>query len=190
VDSQRAEVTRLLREWSEGREGSLDALVPHVYGELRRLAARYLRQERAGHTLQATALVHEAFLKLIDQDASWQNRAHFFGVAAQLMRRILVDYARGHGAAKRGGGVAHVELDEAVLPAPALDIDLLALDEALTRLAALDEQQARIVELKFFGGLTLDETAEVMHISPATVSREWTIARAWLFLALKEPAAS
>ena len=185
MDSHRAEVTRLLRQWSEGHEGSLDALLPHVYGELRRQAARFLRQERPGHTLQATALVHEAFLKLVDQHASWQNRAQFFGIAAQLMRRILVDHARGHGAAKRGGGAARVELDEAMVAAVALDVDLLALDEALTRLAAIDERQARIVEMKFFGGLTLDETAEVLHISAATVSREWTIARAWLFLALK-----
>ena len=187
MDSQQAEVTRLLRQWSEGREGSLDALVPHVYDELRRLAGRYLQRERPGHTLQATALVHEAFLKLVDQHAPWQNRAHFFGVAAQLMRRILVDYAREHAAAKRGGGVARVELDEAAVGAMGIDINLLALDEALTRLAALDGRQARIVELKFFAGLTLEETAEVLDISAATVSREWTIARAWLFLALKEP---
>jgi RNA polymerase sigma factor (TIGR02999 family) len=188
MDPDRAEVTRLLQQWSEGREGSLDALVPHVYGELRRLAAQYLRRERQGHTLQATALVHEAFVKLVDQQAAWRNRAHFFGVAAQLMRRILVDHARSRAADKRGGGIPHLALEEALVPAAALDIDLLALDEALTRLAALDPQQARIVELKFFGGLTLDETAAVLHVSAATVSRDWTIARAWLLLALKDAA--
>ena len=149
--------------------------------ELRKLAASYLRRERRDHTLQPTALVNEAFLKLVDQRAvRWQNRAHFFGIAAQAMRRILVDHARAHASSKRGGEMRKVPLDEAVQIGGGGDVDLLALDEALTRLAALDPQQSRIVELRFFGGLTMEETAEVMHISPATIGREWRIAKAWL----------
>jgi RNA polymerase sigma factor (TIGR02999 family) len=180
-----AEVTRLLQRWSVGRQDALDQLVPVIYGELRRLAASYLRRERADHTLQPTALVHEAFLKLVDQrDVRWQNRAHFFGIAAQLMRRILVDHARAHGASKRGAGERPLSLDEALVAAPSSDVDLLALDEALTRLAAIDSQQSQVVELRFFGGLTMEETAEVLHISPATVGREWTLARAWLYAEL------
>lgn len=181
-----ADVTGLLQQWSGGRQESLDELLPHVYAELRRLAARYLRRERFGHTLQPTALVHEAFLKLVGQDVQWQNRAHFFAIAAKLMRRILIDHARGHGAGKRGGGALHVPLDDVQVPVGGADVDLIALDEALTRLAAIDPQQSRIVEMKFFGGLTIDEIAEVLRISPATVSRDWTIARAWLFGALKK----
>src|SRR4030095_13956518 len=151
-----------------------------------RLAASYIRRERRDHTLQATALVHEAFIKLVDQRAvRWQNRAHFYGIAAQSMRRILVDHARAHTAGKRGAGDQKVSLDAAELAGAMPDIDVLALDEALTRLAALDPQQSRVVELRFFGGLTLEETAEVMKISPATVGREWTMAKAWLFAELK-----
>ena len=183
-----ADVTRLLQQWSNGQEQALDRLVPHIHGELRTLAASYLRRERPDHTLQPTALVNEAFLKLIDQRAvKWQNRAHFFGIAAQAMRRILVDHARAHAADKRGGDVRKVPLDAATLIGPAVDVDLLALDEALTRLAALDPQQSRIVELRFFGGLTIEETAEVMNISPATIGREWRMARAWLSAELARP---
>lgn len=179
------EVTQLLQQWGVGRHDALDELLPVIYGELRRLAASYLRRERADHTLQPTALVHEAFLKLVDQrDVRWQNRAHFFGIAAQMMRRILVDGARAHGAAKRGAGQRPLSLDEALVAAPSSDVDLIALDEALTRLAAVDPQQSRVVELRFFGGLTMAETAEVLHISPATVGREWTLAKAWLYAEL------
>jgi len=186
VQSPRSEVTRLLQQWTEGRQDALDQLVPQVYAELRRLASSYLRRERPNHTLQATALVHEAFLKLIDQRAvRWQNRAHFFGIAAQAMRRILVDHARAHAAGKRGAGDRPVSLDETLVVTGAPDFDLLALDEVLTRLATIDPQQSRVVELRFFGGLTLEETAEVMQISPATVGREWTLAKAWLYAELQ-----
>jgi RNA polymerase sigma-70 factor, ECF subfamily len=181
VEAAQAEVTQLLQQWSNGQEQALDRLVPHIHQELRKLAAGYLRRERPDHTLQPTALVNEAFLKLIDQRAvRWQNRAHFFGIAAQAMRRILVDHARTHGAHKRGGGLRQVPLEDDHLVGGTVDVDLLALDEALTRLAALDPQQSRIVELRYFGGLTLEETAEVMRISPATIGREWRIAKAWL----------
>ena len=182
MDRPSGEVTRLLQEWSNGQEQALDRLVPHIHHELRKLAASYMRKERPDHTLQPTALVNEAFLKLIDQRAvKWQNRAHFFGIAAQAMRRILVDHARAHAAGKRGDGVRKVSLDDAMMIGGTVDIDLIALDEALTRLAAIDPQQSRVIELRYFGGLTMDETAEVMHISPATVGREWRMAKAWLF---------
>jgi RNA polymerase sigma factor (TIGR02999 family) len=185
MTSSRAEVTQLLQEWCVGRQDALEELLPAIYGELRQLAASYLRRERRDHTLQATALVHEAFVKLVDQrEVRWQNRAHFFGIAAQAMRRILVDHARAHAASKRGAGERPLSLDEALVVAPASDIDFLVLDEALTRLAALDPQQSKVVELRFFGGLTIDETAEVLHISPATVGREWTLAKAWLYAEL------
>jgi RNA polymerase sigma factor (TIGR02999 family) len=178
----RSDVTELLQQWSSGRREALDQLLPQVYAELRRLAASYFRRERPHHTLQPTALVHEAFVKLVDQRAvQWQNRAHFFGIAAQLMRRILVDHARARDAAKRGAGEAHLSLEEWQLTAPGVDFEILALDEALTRLASMDPQQSRVVELRFFAGLTMDETAEVLHVSPATVGREWTLARAWLY---------
>jgi RNA polymerase sigma factor (TIGR02999 family) len=181
-----SEVTELLQQWSDGRREALDQLLPRLYAELRRLAASYLRRERPNHTLQPTALVHEAFVKLVDQRAvRWQNRAHFFGIAAQVMRRVLVDYARAHDAAKRGSGEAPLTLDDRLVAGPGVDIDVLALDEALTRLASIDAQQSRVVELRFFGGLTMDETAEVLHISPATVGREWTLAKAWLYAELK-----
>src|SRR4051812_26428659 len=181
MDPARAEVTQLLQQWSNGQEQALDRLLPQIHDELRKLAASYLRRERPDHTLQPTALVNEAFLKLVDQrKARWQNRAHFFGIAAQAMRRILVDHARAHSAGKRGGEFRRVALDEAHAIGRSVDVDLLALDEALTRLATMDPQQSRIVELRFFGGLTTDETAEVMHISPATIGREWRMAKAWL----------
>jgi len=174
-------VTQLLLAWGNGDRDALEGLVPVVYGELRRIAGRYLRHERPEHTLQPTALVHEAYLKLIDQQrARWQNRAQFFGVAAQLMRRILVDHARTRVAAKRGGGVRPVTLVDAAGASPARGIDVLALDEALTRLTSLYPEQGRLVELRFFGGLTIEETAETMGLSPATVKRQWAVARAWL----------
>ena len=189
MDRLSAEVTRLLQQWSSGQEQALDRLMPQVHAELRKLAARYLRKERASHTLQPTALVNEAFLKLVDQrSVKWQNRAHFFGIAAQAMRRILVDHARAHGAGKRGGGDRRVSLDDVLAISGTVDIDVLALDEALTRLAAIDPQQSRIVELRYFGGLTMEETAEVMQISPATVGREWRMAKAWLFAELSRTA--
>lgn len=183
---RQADVTELLQQWSEGRQEALDRLLPMVYSELKRLAAIYIHRERREHTLQATGLVHEAFLKLVDQRAvRWQNRAHFFGIAAQLMRRILVDYARERGAAKRGAGVPQLSLDEALIMAEERDVDLVALDEMLSRLAVIDPQQSRIVELRFFGGLTMEETAEVLHISRATVARDWTLAKAWLHARLR-----
>lgn len=189
MDRPSADVTRLLQQWSNGQEQALDRLMPQVHAELRKLAGRYLRKERATHTLQPTALVNEAFLKLVDQrSVKWQNRAHFFGIAAQAMRRILVDHARAHGAGKRGGGERRVSLDGAVAITGNVDIDVLALDEALTRLAAIDPQQSRVVELRYFGGLTMEETAEVMQISPATVGREWRMAKAWLFAELSRTA--
>ncbi len=175
------EVTTLLMEWNNGQAEALEQLMPLVYNELRQIAKRYLRKERADHTLQTTALVHEAYIRLIDQkQANWQNRAQFFGVAAQMMRRILVDHARGHAADKRGGGAAKLSLDEAIEIADQKEVDLIALDDALTHLAELDEQQSRVVELRFFGGLTVEETAEVMKLSPATIKREWSMAKAWL----------
>ena len=184
-----SEVTELLRQWGDGRADALDRLLPLIHGELRRLAASYMRRERPDHTLQPTALVNEAFLKLVDQKAvRWQNRAHFMGIAAQAMRRILVDHARGRSAGKRGAGERPVPLDDAIVFADLPDADVLALDEALTRLAVFDPQQSRVVELRFFGGLTMEETAAALHISPATVGREWTLAKAWLYAELqREP---
>jgi RNA polymerase sigma factor (TIGR02999 family) len=177
-----SEITRMLQEWSGGKQEALDALLPLVYAELHRQASRYLRRERQDHTLQTTALIHEAYLKLIDQrTVNWQNRAHFFGIAAQAMRRILVDYARGRNRAKRGGIGEDLPLEEAALiVSEERRIDLVALDEALTRLAKFDEQQARIVELRYFSGLSIEETAEVLGISPATVKSDWNVAKAWL----------
>ena len=177
-----AHITQLLIAWSDGRREALDDLMPIVYADLKRVAAGYMRREAAGHALQPTALVHEAYVRLVDQkQVKWRNRAHFFGVAAVLMRRILVDHARRRRAEKRGGDWERVTLagDEAVANSHK-EIDVLALDEALERLAQFDPQQERIVELRYFGGLTIDETAEVVGISAATVVREWTIAKAWL----------
>ena len=181
TEKDQAQLTELLQQVNSGREDALEQLMPVVYGELRRQAARYLRRERQNHTLQPTALVNEAFLKLIDQrNVRWQNRAHFFGIAAQAMRRIMIDHARTRQRIKRGGVQHAVTLDEAMIAGEARSIDVLALDEALTRLAALDERQARIVELRFFGQLSVEETAEVTGLSPATIKREWAMARAWL----------
>ncbi len=173
----------MLREWSGGKQEALDALLPLVYEELRRQASRYLRRERAGHTLQTTALIHETYLKLIDQrEVNWQNRAHFFSIAAQAMRRILVDYARQRHREKRGGIGEDLPIEAAALAVSGeRSIDLVALDEALTRLAAFDERQARIVELRYFSGLSVEETAEALRISPATVKNDWRTAKAWLF---------
>jgi RNA polymerase sigma factor (TIGR02999 family) len=171
----------LLVRWRDGDRDALESLMPMVYGELRRLAHHYLQRERSDHTLQSTALVHEAYLRLAGQNPpQWQNRAHFFGIAAHLMRQILVEYARGHAAAKRGGGACKLALDEANELPQQLDVDVIALDGALERLTALDAQQSRIVELRFFAGLTIEDTSEVLGISPATVKRDWTSARAWL----------
>jgi RNA polymerase sigma factor (TIGR02999 family) len=174
------DVSQLLIDWSHGDREALSRLMPLVYDELRRLAGSYLRRERPDHTLQPTALVHEAFIKLVGQELSLQNRAHFFGVAAQVMRCILVDHARGHETAKRGGGAQRFTLEEVMDTPLESQVDLLALDDALNDLARLDPQQARIVELRYFGGLTIEETAEVLGISPATVKREWRLARTWL----------
>jgi RNA polymerase sigma-70 factor, ECF subfamily len=174
-------ITQLLLRWSGGDSSAREELMPLVHGELRRLAAKYMRRERVNHTLQPTALVNEAYLRLVDQQkVKWQNRAQFFGLAARLMRNILVDHARSHQAAKRGGQQYSVSLSRAdrVLEKP--EIDLVALHEALERLAVHDTQKSRIVELRFFGGLTIDETAEVLDISHATVERDWKMARAWL----------
>ena len=174
-------VTELLERWSAGDKEALKQLMPLVYDELHRLAGAYLRRERHDHTLQPTALVNEAFLKLVDQHSMrWQNRAQFYGVAAQLMRRILVDHARVHNAAKRDIDRYQVRLDNIGGFGKRPDADLLALHDVLNRLAEIDPEQSRLVELKFFGGLTIEETAEVMHISHATVEREWKIAKAWL----------
>ena len=175
------EVTRLLASWSRGDVEAREALIPLVYGELRRLAASYLRRERSDHTLQPTALVHEAYMRLVEQKSvQWQNRGHFFAITAQLMRRILVDHARTHLADKRGSGAPKVPLTEAIVMSQERPSELLALDEGLTRLAALDPQQARVVELRIFGGLTVEETAGVLGISAATVKRNWSMAKAWL----------
>jgi RNA polymerase sigma factor (TIGR02999 family) len=180
-------ITELLIDWGKGDQAALEKLMPLVYNELRRLASNYLRRERASHTLQPTALVNEAYLKLVDQrNAKWQNRAHFFGISAQLMRRILVDHARQHQAAKRGGSnQQRLSITSAEQFAPQLEVDLLALNEALEELAKMDPQQGRIVELKFFGGLSIEETAEVLGIGHATVERDWKMARAWLRRQLK-----
>ena len=175
-------ITQLLIDWSKGDQAALEKLMPLVYDELRRLASNYLRRERASHTLQPTALVNEAYLKLVDQrHAKWQNRAQFFGISAQLMRRILVDHARQHQAVKRGGAKQQrLSITSAERVAKQPEIDLLALNEALDELTIMDPQQAQIVELKFFGGLSIEETAEVLGISHATVERDWKMARAWL----------
>lgn len=183
------QVTSLLLRWRGGDKAALDALMPLVYDELRRLARHYLQRERADHTLQSTALVHEAYARLIGQNSpDWQNRAHFFGVAAQLMRQILVDYARSHRAAKRGGSVCKLPLDDADSHASKADIDVIALDDALQSLAKLDPQQSRVVELRFFAGLSIEDTSEVLGLSPSTVKRDWNTARVWLYRELDRTA--
>ncbi len=183
------DVTELLEAMSTGKEGALDALIPVVHAEMRRQAARYLRRERQNHTLQPTALVNEAFLKLVEQrNVRWQNRAHFFGIAAQAMRRVLIDHARAQRRIKRGGPNQQVTLDDAMIREESRSIDVLALDQAMQRLAVIDERQARIVELRYFGGLSVEETAEVVGVSPATIKREWSMAKAWLHVTLSSPA--
>jgi RNA polymerase sigma-70 factor (ECF subfamily) len=175
------EVTQLLLAWSDGDKAALEELTRLVYAELRRLAERHMRRERAGHPLQTTALVNEAYVRLIDlRQVRWQNRAHFFGVAAQLMRHILVDFARARRRAERAGYKQQVPLDEAALVAKGRSAEFIALDDALQSLAAIDLRKSRIVELRYFGGLNVEETAEVLRISPRTVMREWNLARAWL----------
>ncbi|PYS90844.1 MAG: RNA polymerase subunit sigma-70 [Acidobacteria bacterium] len=181
---KQSEITVWLHEWSLGKEDALDALMPIVYAELHRQATNYLRHERVGHTLQATALINEAYLKLIDQrEVNWQNRAHFFAIAAQAMRRILVDHARSRHREKRGGNAEDLPLEAAEFAASpnGASVDLIALDEALTRLASLDERQSRIVELRFFSGMSVEETSEALGVSKATVKNEWRTAKAWLF---------
>ena len=179
--AEKQEVTQLLKKAQNGDRESLDRLLPLIYDELRRVAANQLQKERADHTLQATALVHEAYLRLLEQrDVDWQNRAHFFSIAAEMMRRILVNYAVQRKAQKRGDGAARLSLEEAVSFSDEKDFDLVALDDAMKQLAEYDELQARIVELRFFGGLTIEETAEVLQISDSTVKREWRMAKAWL----------
>jgi RNA polymerase sigma-70 factor (ECF subfamily) len=181
MDQAPEDVTVLLAEATKGDQQAASGLVPLVYDELRRLARHYMRRERADHTLQATALVNEAYLKLVQhQSVDWQNRAHFFGIAAWVMRHILVDHARGHGREKRGAGQQLVSLEEALVFSPEKSAELIKLDESLERLAKLDPRQGRIVELRFFGGLTVEETAHVLGISPKTVKREWSVAKAWL----------
>ena len=187
-EEPRRNVTELLQAWSGGDRAALDELLPHVQDELRGIARLQMRRERADHTLQPTALVNEAYLRLVNQNrVRWQDRAHFFAVAAQKMRRILVDHARKRGAEKRGGGEILVALDEGIDPGtPPEDVNVVALDEALEELAVLDERQSRVVEMRFFGGVTLKETAEALGVSPATVKRDWQTAKAWLFRRLHE----
>ena len=180
------EVTELLNDWGNGDQEALNRLMPLVYDELHRLASRYLRHERVGHTLQTTALVHEAYLKLVDhKKANWHNRVQFFAAAAKVMRHVLVDYARSRKAAKRGGDYCRLSLDEAAISSQDKDADLLVLNEALDNLAAIDPQQSRVVELRVFGGLTVEDTAEALGISARTVKREWSMAKAWLHQQIK-----
>ena len=182
-----ADVSTLLRAWSDGDQSALDKLAPIVYDELRRLARHYLSRERTGHSLQATALVNEAYLRLVDyKRMRWENRAHFFAVSAQLMRRILVDHARRHNL-KRGAGVQHVELEDTAVVGGGRE-DLVALDDAMQALARFDPRKARVVELRFFGGLSVEESAEVLKVSPVTVMREWSTARAWLYREMSDGA--
>lgn len=181
------EVTELLIEWSNGDKAALDKLMPLIHEELRRLAHHYMSNERPGHTLQTTALVNEAYLRLVNRKGvHWQNRAHFFAIAATLMRSILVDHARTHASAKRGGGGPRIEIDEAMIVSQERAAEVLALDDVLTKLAKFDPQQSRIVELRFFGGLTIEETAEVLDLSKATIKREWIAAKAWLYRELSK----
>lgn len=181
------EITEQLIAWSNGDEAALDALIPAVYQELRRMADYYLRGENTGHSLQPTALVHEAYMRLIDQTkVEWQNRAHFFGVAAQMMRRILVDHAKSKHRVKRGGTTPKVSLDETVSLSSERAAELVALDDALKVLNEMDERKSRIVELRYFGGLTVDETAQVLGVSDKTVMRDWSLAKAWLYAQLSQ----
>jgi RNA polymerase sigma-70 factor, ECF subfamily len=184
-DPTKQDITEILRQWSGGRQAALDELMPLVYAELHRQAAQYLRRERSNHTLQTKALINEAYLKLIDQrNVNWESRAHFFAIAAQAMRRILVDYAKTRNREKRGGAAENLPLEEALQvqakEEEGSSVDLIALDQALTRLAAIDEQQARVVELRYFADLSLEETAEALRISRTTAARDWSVAKAWL----------
>ena len=186
-ESPSTEVSQLLIAWGNGDQTALNKLIPLVYEELHRVAARHMRQERPGHTLQTTALVNEAYLKLVDQkNARWQNRAQFFGVAAQLMRRILVDHAKSHARAKRGGDAQKLSLDETALISRERAAEFLSLDDALKTLADIDPLKTRIVEMKFFGGLNTEEIAEVEKVSPSTIEREWRKAKAWLHRAIQQ----
>ncbi|HYO81999.1 MAG TPA: sigma-70 family RNA polymerase sigma factor [Bryobacteraceae bacterium] len=183
-------ITQLLVAWGNGDQAALGALAPHIQGELHRLALHYMAGERPGHVLQATALVNEAYLRLVDwQHVEWKNRAHFFGVAAQMMRRILVDFARSRDRVKRGGQALEVSLSEAANASDTEKVDVIALDEALKSLEELDPRQSRVIELRDFGGLSLEETAEALRVSVATVRRDWTLARAWLFRELSRKGA-
>ena len=186
-DATPGEVTRLLLAWNAGDRAALERLMPLVYAELRQLAERHFRKERPGHTLQPTAIVHEAYFRLIDQTrVTWKNRGHFLAIASQAMRRILIDHARGRGAEKRGGQAERVTLDPAIAsPEPGREVDVLALDEALERLKVLDAGQAQVVELRFFGGLTIEEAADVMAISPSSAKRDFRSAKAWLYRELE-----
>jgi RNA polymerase sigma factor (TIGR02999 family) len=175
------EITQLLRAWSEGREGAPERLMPLVYDELHRLARQHMARERPGHTLQPTALIHEAYLRLIDaSNVNWQDRAHFFAMCAQLMRRILVDWARAQGSLKRGGDLKAVQLEEALVVSPEAEVDLVGLDHALKTLETVDPRKSRVVELRFFGGLTVEETAAALDVSVETVMRDWRLAKSWL----------
>src|ERR1700677_4495588 len=181
MDAAVGDVSKLLRAWSGGDRDALESLTPIVYEELRRLARRHMRRERPGHSLQTTALVNEAYMRLVDYERmQWQNRAHFFAVSAQLMRRILVEHARRHNL-KRGGGVQHVSLDEAAVVGGDQDADLVALDDAMNGLARIDPRKVQVVEMRFFGGLSVEETAEVLKVSTVTVKRDWRAARTWLY---------
>ncbi len=183
------DVTSLLHAWRGGDRGALEKLMPLVYDELHRLAHRYMLRERAGHTLQTTAVVNEAYLRLIDaQQVEWKDRAHFFAISANLMRRILVEFARSRGRHRRGGDVRKVELDEAMVISPQRRTDLVALDDALITLAAMDERKAKVIELRFFGGLSVEETAEVLNVSPDTIMRDWRLAKVWLWREMKHGA--
>jgi RNA polymerase sigma-70 factor (ECF subfamily) len=186
MSNRASEVSVLLADWTRGDQTARDKLIPLVYDQLRRLARRQLALERPDHSLQATALVNEAYLLLVDQDeVSWQNRAHFFALAAQLMRHILVDYARRRGRAKRGGGGQQVSLDEAMLVSGVRAAELVALDDAMNNLAAINPRKSQVVELRYFGGLSVEETAEVLNVSIATVMRDWNAAKAWLYRAIR-----
>jgi RNA polymerase sigma factor (TIGR02999 family) len=184
--SASGEVTGLLRAWGAGDTSALDALLPLVQAELRRLARRYMASERRDHTLQTTALVHEAFIRLVDaQQVNWNDRAHFFGIAARLMRRVLVDHARERRAAKRGGGAFNVPFEDGMIVSAPRGLDLLALDSALEALSLIDERQARVVDMRFFAGMTVEETAEALHLSADTVKRDWRLAKLWLLRAIR-----
>jgi RNA polymerase sigma factor (TIGR02999 family) len=187
---EQSSVTELLVASHKGDPEALNKLLPLVYDELRRVAERYLRRERPDHTLQATALVHEAYIRLIDQDVPWQNRAHFFGIAAEMMRRILIDHARGLQAAKRGSGGIKLPLDDVLNLSVERATDLIVLDEAMKALAEIDPQKSRIVELRFFGGLSIEETAEVLGVGTATIIRQWKLAKAWLYREVSKTVAS